>query len=221
MAAYLANVGATAAHRVASTLNPDGSFTLAPIPEPVAWAPPMLRYRDLPALAEVPVPRTWLDRAVHADPDLAGRPATYGDNCSTAGRAFSLRRAQPGDLVVFAARVAGAIRLVGALEVDAVLRDVGAEPGPGWWDGNAHLRRARATGAWNGFWVFRGSDRSGLFRRALLLDRQLAGTLLPIAWNPRRTEQQSLASHTRAVRRLEGEPERYLRSIWLAQTSPS
>lgn len=218
MAAYLANVGATAAHRVASTLRADGSFVLAPIPEPVAWHPPMLRYRDLPAVA---APAGWLDRAVHLDPDLNGRPATYGDNCSTAGRAYSLRRAAPGDLLVFAARLSGAIHLVGALEVDDVLREVTDDPGPGWWDANAHLRRARATGAWNRFWVFRGSVRSGLFGRAVRLDRDLAGTLLPIAWNPRRTEQQSLASHTRAVRRLEGESERRLRELWLGQTSPS
>jgi Nucleotide modification associated domain 3 len=218
MAAYLANVGATAAHRPASTRLADGSFVLAPIPEPVPWRPPMLRYRDLPELS---APASWLDRAVHADPDLTGRPATYGDNCRTAGRAYSLRRAEPGDVIVFAARLDGAIHLVGALEVDAILRDAAADPGAGWWDANAHLRRARATSEWNRFWVFRGTARSGLFARAVPLDRRLAESLIPIAWHPRRTEQQSLASHTRAVRRLEAEPETLLRSLWLAQTSPS
>lgn len=218
MAAYLANIGANAGHAVRSTLNPDHTFTLAPIPEPVAWAPPMLRYRDLPDLAP---PASWADRAVHLDPDLRGRPATYGDNCATAGRAFSLRRAEPGDLVVFAARVGGTIHLVGGLEIDAVLRDVARDPGPGWWDANAHVRRGRATGTWNRFAVFRGSARSRLFGRALPFDRDLAGRLLRIAWNPGRTEQQSLASHTRAVRRLEGEPERLLRALWLAQSSRS
>ena len=218
MAAYLANVGATAAHRVASRLHPDGSFTLAPIPEPVAWSPPMLRYRDLPHLN---APRTWLDRAVHADPDLIGTPRTYGDNCATAGRAYSLRRAQPGDLIVFAARLGSAIHLVGALEIDAVLREVTGDPGKGWWDANAHLRRARATGHWNRFWIFRGTPHSGLFQKAVPLDRELATSLLSIAWNPFRTEQQSLASHTRAVRRLEGEPEQHLRTLWLTQSSRS
>lgn len=218
MAAYLANVGATSGHRVASVLRDDGGFTLAPIPESVAYRPPMLRFRDLHHLN---APPAWLDRAVHADPDLTGRPATYGDNCSTAGRAYSLRRATPGDLIVFAARLATAIHLVGALEVDALLKDVREDPGAGWWDGNAHVRRGRATATWNGFAVFRGSVRSGLFARAIPLSRQLAGELLPIAWNPNRSEQQSLASHTRAVRRLEGEPEQRLREIWLAQTSRS
>jgi hypothetical protein len=122
---------------------------------------------------------------------------------------------------VFAARLGQSIHLVGALEVDAILRDVGSDPGEGWWDANAHLRRARATGFWNRFWVFRGSARSGLFARAIPLDRDLATSLIPISWNPRRTDQQSLASHTRAVRRLEGESEQHLRSLWLTQSSRS
>jgi len=85
MAAFLANVGVNAAHRVRSPLHPDGSFELLPIPEKEPWAPPMLR-----------LPGIWAGRAVHLDPDLAGRPPTYGDNCRTAGRAFSLRQAPPG-----------------------------------------------------------------------------------------------------------------------------
>src|SRR5207302_5345804 len=70
MAAFLANVGVNAAHRVRSPLHPDGSFELLPIPEKEPWAPPMLR-----------LPGIWAGRAVHLDPDLAGRPPTYGDNC--------------------------------------------------------------------------------------------------------------------------------------------
>src|SRR5207244_13299607 len=94
MAAFLANVGVNAAHRVRSPLHPDGSFELLPIPEKEPWAPPMLR-----------LPGIWAGRAVHLDPDLAGRPPTYGDNCRTAGRAFSLRQALPGDAICFLARL--------------------------------------------------------------------------------------------------------------------
>src|SRR2546421_5226203 len=117
MAAFLANVGVNASHRVASPLHPDGTFKLVPIPERMAWAPPMLR-----------LPEAWGDRAVHLDPDLISPIATYGDNCRRAARAFSLRRAEAGDVVVFLARLSGptgaALHLVGVLEVEAVLADV-------------------------------------------------------------------------------------------------
>src|SRR5205814_5729289 len=94
MAAFLANIGANASHRARSPLFADGSFVLYPIPEPYPWAAPMRR-----------LPGAWGDLAVHVDPDLEGDPPTYGDNCRTAGRAFSLRRAQPGDTIVFVARL--------------------------------------------------------------------------------------------------------------------
>ena len=45
MAAYLANVGVNAAHRVESPLFADGSFVLYPIPEDQTWAHPMRRLR--------------------------------------------------------------------------------------------------------------------------------------------------------------------------------
>jgi hypothetical protein len=71
MAAFLANVGVNAAHRIHSPLYPDGSFELRPIPERKPWAPPMLR-----------LPEVWGKRPVHLDPDLAvrrltGRPEAF------------------------------------------------------------------------------------------------------------------------------------------------
>src|SRR5947207_8234653 len=171
MAAFLANVGVNASHRVVSPLHPDGTFRLVPIPERVAWAPPMLR-----------LPEAWGDRPVHLDPDLLSPTATYGDNCRRAGRAFSLRRAERGDLIIFLARLSGqdraALHLVGALEVEATLADVTADPGPGWWDANAHVRRARALQQWDSFWVFRGSARSRFFERALPFSVELARATL-------------------------------------------
>lgn len=214
MAAFLANVGVNASHRVASPLQPDGSFRLLPIPERLAWAPPMLR-----------LPEAWGDLPVHLDPDLTSPTATYGDNARRAGRAFSLRRAGPGDLIVFLARLRArdqaALHLVGALEVVEVLADVTADPGPGWWDANAHVRRARAVQAWDSFWVFRGSARSRFFPRAIPFTLALASASLGMTPNPARTEQQTIASHTRAVRRLTGDAEQLLRELCPAPTSPS
>jgi len=210
MAAFLANVGVNAAHRARSPLFPDGSFVVYPIPEAQPWAPPMRR-----------LPEVWDDRAVHLDPDLDSHPPTYGDNCRTAGRAFSLRWARPEDTIFFIARLhpsSGAppgFFLVGSLFIAEIKPDIRDDPGPGWWDGNAHVRRARAGGGWNSFWVFRGEAHSCFLERAVPFRRSPAEHVFGQAWIwPRhRTELQTIGSHTRAVRRLTGQGERRLREL--------
>jgi hypothetical protein len=204
MAAFLANVGVNASHPVASPLHADGTFELLPIPEAVPWRPPMVL--------------GWRNKAVHRDPDFTSAPATYGDNCRRAGRAFSMRRARRGDLIVFLARLVdnhAGFYLVGCLEIDDVLPDVAVDPGEGWWDGNAHVRRARATGSWDRFWVFKGSPKSKLFDRAAPFAREELTTVLGdrLRWPAHRTELQTIGSYTRAVRRIEGAGEEWLRSI--------
>ena len=199
MAVYLANVGANASHRARSPLFADGSFVLYPIPEPQAWRPPMQRLPDV-----------WGDLAVHADPDLEGDPPTYGDNCRTAGRAYSLRRAETGDAIVFVARlhpVSGdqpGFYLVGSLCVAEVKPDLTADPGPGWWDGNAHVRRARAGGPWNSFWIFRGDGRSRYFDRAIPFRRDEADHVFAGAWRwpEDRSDLQTIGSYTRSIRTI-------------------
>jgi hypothetical protein len=205
MAAFLANVGVNASHPVTSRLHANGTFELLPIPEPLPWRPPMVR--------------GWRDRAVHLDPDFTTRPATYGDNCRRVGRAFSLRRAQPGDLIVFLARLVNhhpGFYLVGSLEIDDVLPDVVVDPGQGWWDGNAHVRRGRATRSWDSFWVFKGSPKSKLFDRAAPFGRQELTIVFgdKLRWPAQRTELQTIGSYTRAVRRIDGAGEAWLRSIY-------
>jgi len=160
----------------------------------------------------------WRNKAVHRDPDFTSAPATYGDNCRRAGRAFSMRRAQRGDLIVFLARLVdnhAGFYLVGCLEIDDVLRDVTVDPGEGWWDGNAHMRRARTTGSWDAFWVFKGSPKSKLFDRAAPFAREELTTVFGdrLRWPAHRTELQTIGSYTRAVRRIEGAGEEWLRSI--------
>ncbi len=202
MAVFLANVGVNAGHRVRSPLFEDGSFVLHPIPERRAWAPPMRR-----------LPGVWGDRAVHLDPDLDGDPPTYGDNCRSAGRAFSLRRAAPGDLIVFIARLhprTGAppgFFLIGSLSVAEVRADLVEDPGTGWWDRNAHVRRARAGAPWDSFWVFRGDGdgHSRFFDRAVPFRRTEADLVFARSWRwpAARSELQTIGSCTRAVRRLD------------------
>jgi hypothetical protein len=204
VAVFLANVGVNASHPVHSPLSEDLTFELFPIPEAIPWRPPMVR--------------GWNGNAVHLDPDFVSIPATYGDNCRRAGRAFSLRHAQPGDLIVFLARLQPAagtpgFYLVGKLEIDDVLVDVTSDPGPGWWDANAHVRRARATQRWDSFWVFRGAPWSSLLTTAVPFTRtETEMVFSDTRWPRHRTELQTIGSYTRAVRRVEGRGEEWLRN---------
>jgi hypothetical protein len=221
MAAFLANVGVNASHAARSPLFDDGTFALLPIPERERWRRPMLRLKDANDL-HIHAPRSWRNRAVHLDPDLSAATPTYGDNCRRAGRAFSLRRASPGDVIVFIARLrntqgASGFHLVGHLEIADALEDVTRDPGPGWWDANAHVRRARATGRWDSFWVFKGAPQSRLLDHAVPFGRRQTELLFNAThWPSHRSELQTIGSYTRAVRRLTGEAEE-----WLRTTCPS
>lgn len=180
----------------------------------------MLRLGDIAGLA-AHAPAQWSERAVHLDPDFSTSTPTYGDNCRRAGRAFSLRHAAPGDVIVFLARMhpetcPPGFYLVGSLVVDDVLADVTCDPGTGWWDGNAHVRRARATCHWDSFWVFRGTaGRSGAFTAAHPFTAREARAVFGPSWDwhAARSELQTIGSYTRAVRRIEGSGEEWLRQI--------
>ena len=223
MAAFLANVGVNSAHAARSPLFSDGRFVLLPIPERDPWAPPMLRLDDISGLA-AHAPAAWRERTVHLDPDFSEPTPTYGDNCRRAGRAFSLRRAASGDLIAFLARLHPArglagFHVVGGLVVDDVLADVTSDPGPGWWDRNAHIRRARATARWDSFWVFKGAAaQSRALTKARPFARHEAEAVFGPTWHWRsaRTELQTIGSYTRAVRRVEGLGEEWLRKICLS-----
>jgi hypothetical protein len=105
--------------------------------------------------------------------------------------------------------------LVGSLSIAEVKPDLREDPGPGWWDGNAHVRRSRVSGSWDSFWVFRGDGRSRLFDRALPFGRREADTVFAHAWRwpDDRTDLQTIGSYTRAVRRLTGSAERRLHDL--------
>ena len=210
MAVFLANVGVNAGHTARSPLFGNGRFMVIPIPERMKWRAPMLRLIDLPEIAEH-TPESLARIAVHLDPDFRGGVPTYGDNCRRAPRAFALRKAAPGDRIIFLARLhprlaPPAFYLVGELVVVEILADVVADPGAGWWDGNAHVRRARAIGDWDSFWVFRGGPGSGFYPRAKPFRREEVEALFsdPWDWRSTRTELQTIGSHTRTIRRLPG-----------------
>src|SRR6266404_2540865 len=223
MAAFLANVGANSSHAARSPVFEDDSFLLVPIPERDEWSPPMLRVGDVAGLA-AHAPSAWGSKAIHLDPDFSAPTPTYGDNCRRAGRAFSLRRGAAGDLIVFLARLHPAnappsFHLVGCLSIEDALIDITADPGPGWWDSNAHVRRARATGRWDSFWVFKGAaQKTRAFAKAHRFARDEAESVFGQGWQWRRsrTELQTIGSYTRAVRRVDGHGEEWLRTTCLS-----
>ena len=187
---FLANVGANAAHPFHSPVFPDGAFEFIPIPEdrdlPGRHA---VRYGQLTSYYDPAVsisrfvPRRLWEWPAHADPEF--RTFTYGDNCETSPRAASLKRMERGDFLFFIARLAGGadatrpgFYLIGYLEIAEALRDVRSRPGPDVLDrfgANAHVLRGLSDPAlWDRFWVFRGSERSRRFQRAVPVTREMA-----------------------------------------------
>jgi len=209
---YLANVGVNASHRLRSPLQADGTFTLVTIPEPAGLRGAGLRtYGNVPELAAV-VPERLHRQPTHYDPEFETR--TYGDNCERAARAVALRQVHAGDCIAFIARLHDAtgplFALVGILEVAAILPNVRARPAPEElrrFGANAHIRRALVNPRWwDGFWVFAGTARSGLLRRAVPIGRAEADRLLrdragaPWAWPAGRSDLQTIGSYTRTCR---------------------
>lgn len=241
---FLANVGANTSHRYSSPLFDDGSFELLPIPEtPPEPGPNSVTFAELRSWGDPSVSlkrflpaRLW-GVAAHADPDF--RQLTYGDNCERAPRAHALRQIQPGDLLMFIARLRRATGpaeaqeagffLIGYLEVDQVVANVAGRPAgrlPGRFEANAHVRKGRNDDRhWDGFWVFGGSKRSRRFRRAVPIDRRIAELVLrdatdkPLTWGAGRSDLQVIGSYTRTCRciidpALSGDARHRLAILW-------
>ena len=225
---FLANVGANAGHRFAGPLFDDFTFEFLPIPEDRALqSRHAVRYRDLRSfnrpgsdLLEY-IPRRLWDRPTHNDPEF--ETFTYGDNCETTSRGANLKELRPGDRLVFLARLERwhegratgrfGFYLVGFLEIaraDWALKSVWARPSAAALSPylrNAHVRRGLSDESlWDGFWVFRGSERSRRFRAAVPVTRELCETVFraadgsPWRWDGARTELQVIGSYTRTCR---------------------
>ena len=242
---FLANVGANAAHPFHSPIFPDGAFEFIPIPEdrdlPGRHA---VRYGQLTSYYDSAVsisrfvPRRLWEWPAHADPEFD--TFTYGDNCEISPRAASLKRMEPGDFLFFIARLAGpadavhrlprpGFYLIGYLEIAEVLRDVRSRPRPdvlARFGANAHVLRGLSDpDLWDRFWVFRGSQRSRRFRRAVPVIREVADSVFtaadgsPWRWGEGRTDLQVIGSYTRSCRCVidpsrSGEARRRARLLW-------
>ena len=222
---FLANVGANASHRFTGPIFEDGTFEFIPIPEtPNIRGNHAVRYRDLKSFYHREedltryVPKRYWDLATHSDPEF--ETFTYGDNCETAPRAASLKGLERGDNLFFIVRLerwndAGptseyGFYLIGCLEIEDWLPNVRSRPRREVFASvceNAHVRRGLANARhWDGFWVFRGSERSRRFRRAVPVTRALVDRVFtaadgsPWRWDGNRTELQVIGSYTRSCR---------------------
>jgi len=221
---FIVNVGVNASHYpLQSPIFADTSFEFIPIPEYRPFEGPYIHtYRDLRSYhwSEKDllryIPERLHDDQVHDDPEFD--TPTYGDSMSA--RAAKLRQVKAGDFLFFLARLVGYERerfcgeagfyFIGFIEVEEILRNVSRHPAPEVieaWRRNAHIRRGLAdASAYDGFYVFKGTERSTRFWRAVPLDRKLADKCLRTVagkawhWDPNKSELQVIGSYTRAVR---------------------
>lgn len=245
---FLVNVGSNASHCFNSPIFEDGTFEFIPIPEDRDLpGPHSVFYRDLRSYNNSIddlrryIPRRFWDWPSHNDPEF--ETFTYGDNCEISPRSASLKDVEPGDLLFFLARLSKVMGddvvnirgkkgkgfyLVGCIEIEEVLPDVRSRPNKSVlrrFAANAHIRRGLSDPAlWDRFWVFRGSDRSCRFDRAVPVNRELAMQVFrsadgsPWQWGDGRTDLQIIGSYTRSCRcildpALPGDKERAMR-LW-------
>ncbi len=228
MRVYLANVGTNAADGFAGPLFDNGKFEFIPIREKYRSfdvVTGVVRYRDLRSHYDAHsdllryIPAARHNQACHSDPEFEN--FTYGDNVD-GGRAANLRHAEPGDALLFLARLERwrggqrtreyGFHLLGGLHIENVYPNI-AEPPEGETAAriarNAHLLRAQASGdwrTWGCFHVFTGSERSRRFERAVPMMRELCDAVLrdkdgaPWRWPPHRSDLSVIGSYTRTCR---------------------
>jgi len=221
---FIVNVGVNVSdYPLQSPIFADGSFEFIPIREYRPFEGPyILTYRDLRSyywgerdLLRY-IPERFHNTQVHDDPEFD--TPSYGDSMSP--RAANLRQVKAEDFLFFLARLVryrsdrfsgqAGFYFVGFIEAEEVLTNVSRRPAPEVieaWRRNAHIRRGLANpSGYDGFYAFRGTERSTRFWRAVRLDRNLAEKCLrsaagqPWRWDPSKSDLQVIGSYTRAAR---------------------
>lgn len=157
-------------------------------------------------------------RATHNDPEFD--TFTYGDNCSTSARASALRQVRKGDTLLFLSRLVRwdkneaigpyGFYLVGHIRIGDILCNIREVPEQELlvkYGANAHIRRGLSgPGFWDGFWVFKGTEKSRRYEKAVPVTRDFCDEVFKNArgfswkWDRRRTELQTIGSYTRTCR---------------------
>ncbi len=224
-----------------SPLYEDGSFFFMPIPEEgkepdackdlFSGCPKLPTYRDFIKDPEVwqYISNRYLEKRVHNDPEFD--TFTYGDNPDIKvgrGRAARLKnhlRKDEGDLLFFFAGLTSIrdskktkiyhFHFVGFFEICDILPHLIKMPTEKElkiFGGNAHIRRGQAKADFfNKFWVWKGSDNSQRFLKAVPFDRELGAKILldskkrEYDWPTDRSDEDLLGSRARVARQILGD----------------
>jgi hypothetical protein len=218
----IVNVGANTAHRgLISPLWENGEFFFVPIPDDDI--PNLPTYKEILKSQIKPYVREkYLTQRVHDDPEF--KTFTYGDNPETTGigRAANIKRLVEGDLLFFFAGLTAVnsdnpinnyrFYFIGFFEISAILRNVTKTPTDEelkLFGQNVHITRGLFDQAeFNKFWIWKGSNNSKLFNKAVLFDRELGAKILfsrlltPYTWPKDQSEIKLLGQRARASRLL-------------------
>jgi len=221
------NVGANSSHRtLRSALFPDGAFEFIPIPDPCLNGTELgVKYSQLRSFNDVPlskiVSQEYFEQCTHNDPEFD--TFTYGDYPTCHARAANLKRLKKGDYLFFFARLVpwqgkfcgnARFALIGFLEIEKIHRDITRKPVATTFHeirNNAHVIRGETNSFfYDGFWVFKGSDKSMRFNRAVTFDRNFITECgikntkgQEIEWHRFRSELATIGSYFRSSRLLD------------------
>lgn len=226
---FIINVGVNASHgKLQSPLFEDGRFEVIPVPEARKLThscpdcPLLPRYCDLKAFGGGDlldfIPQKYHMLRAHNDPEF--NTLTYGDYPTLSPRAANLKKIEIGDFLFFLARLVlwkngkftdkAGFYLIGFFEIEEILKNVVERPSSSQLEtfgGNAHMKRGVCDSRyWDGFWIFKGSEKSKLFERAIPFTKEFAEGVLTdsrrgrLIFPSNRTELQVIGSYTRASR---------------------
>jgi hypothetical protein len=221
------NVGANVSHgSLRSPIFADRTFEFIPIPE--GYVDGLDRYssfacRSGRAVREF-VPDSYLEQAMHNDPEF--ETFTYGDVPESNSRAANLKKLNPGDSVLFLARLVewddergwgnGGFFFVGDLVLRRVVNKSDLSEDPRLVklvENNAHVKRWRLNPYLepHNFWVFVGSDRSARYQHAVPFDGKMLTDVLrkadgsPVSRKEGMTDNLFIGCNTRACRIIESQ----------------
>lgn len=222
------NVGANSAHRnLRSALYPDGYFEFVPIPDPCLNGTKLgIKYSQLHPFNDIPfselISRQFYDQCTHNDPEFD--TFTYGDYPTCHARAANLKKLTKGDYIFFFARLvpwnngrfhgSPQFALIGYIEIESIHKNITAKPSEDEFkeiERNAHVIRGETNSFfYDGFWVFKGSEKSMRFNRAVTFDRNFITECgikdvqgKEIEWQRFRSELAAIGSYFRSSKLLQ------------------
>jgi hypothetical protein len=224
----LVNVGANSSHgSLRSALFRDGSFEFIPIPDTSPnHNKTGLRYDQLLTFNGLKITELieeeYHDKYVHNDPEFT--TYTYGDYPTYHPRAANLRKLRRGDFLFFFARLVPwadgkfiekpKFGLIGFIEIENIYKNIVRKPADSVYReirNNAHVIRAESDSVfYDCFWIFKGSEKSTRFRRAVVFDKKfITGCTITdvndqeISWHRFSSELSAIGSYFRSARLIE------------------